>query len=170
MCIRDSAGVAADSHEQLPIDHRPLGGLSDDLVPYQHLIKAGIEGVMLGHVQFPEVDARPASCSSYWIKEHLKTQMGFMGTVISDDIAMAGAAGSGSFEQRAEAALDAGSDIVLLCNSPDKISKVIDHLADYEGDCETMANLRGRDCKTWNALRASDFWQEAKEIISILKN
>ena len=164
------AGVVVDSHEQLPIDHRPLDGLSDDLAPYQHLIKAGIEGVMLGHVQFPEVDALPASCSSYWIKEHLKTQMGFGGVVISDDIAMAGAAGSGSFGQRAEAVLNAGSDVVLLCNSPEKISGVIDYLVDYKGDCEIMASLRGRDCSSWSALRASDFWREADKRISILKN
>lgn len=164
------AGVTVDSHEQLPVDHRPLGGLSDDLVPYQHLIEAGIEGVMLGHVQFPEVDARPASCSSYWIKEHLKAQMGFEGVVISDDIAMVGAAGSGSFGQRAEAALNAGADMVLLCNSPDKIFRVIDHLVDYGGDCEVMANLRGRDCRSWDTLRASDSWRKADERISILKN
>ena len=164
------AGVAEDSHEQLPIDRRPLGGLSDDLIPYQHLIKAGIEGVMLGHVQFPEVDARPASCSSYWVKEHLKAQMGFEGVVISDDIAMAGAAGFGSLGQRVEVALNAGSDMVLLCNSPDEISEVIDHLVDYGGDCEIMANLRGRDCRSWDTLRASDSWRKADERISSLKN
>ena len=164
------AGVAVDSHEQLPVDHRPLGGLSDDLVPYQHLIEAGIEGVMLGHVQFPEVDARPASCSSYWIKEHLKAQMGFEGVVISDDIAMAGAAGFGSLGQRVEVALNAGSDMVLLCNSPDEISGVIDHLVDYGGDCEIMANLRGRDCRSWDTLRASDSWRKADKCISSLKN
>ena len=125
---------------------------------------------MLGHVQFPEVDARPASYSSYWIKGHLKVQMGFGGVVISDDIAMVGAAGPGSFGQRAEAALNAGADMVLLCNSPGEISEVIDHLADYEGDCEIMANLRGRDCRSWSALRASDFWREANRSIRILKN
>ena len=162
------AGVTADSHQQLPADRRSLGELSGDLVPYQHLIEAGIEGVMLAHVRFPEVDAEPASCSSYWIKEHLKAQMGFEGVVISDDIAMAGASGSSSFGHRAEASLKAGADMILLCNSPNEVPGVIDHLADYEGDCEIMASLRGRDCGSWNTLHASDFWRKASERVSFL--
>jgi beta-N-acetylhexosaminidase len=107
--------IAADSHLELPVDERPLEVIAGcDLIPFGRLAKR-LAGVMPAHVLYPMVDSRPAGFSSVWIKDILRTRLGFDGAVFSDDLGMEGAAGEGSLEARAHAALSAGCDLVLSC-------------------------------------------------------
>lgn len=109
--------AAADSHVALPVDERPLALLqSEDLKPYEALIHDGLEGVMPGHVVYPSVDDRPAGFSSRWIREMLRGRLDFDGLVVSDDLDMAGAQVAGDIVARASAAVEAGCDMVLVCN------------------------------------------------------
>jgi len=111
--------VAADSHVDIPVDTRPLAEmLTHDLVPFAALAKAGLEAVMPGHVIYPAVDAVPAGYSSIWIRDILRSRLGFDGLVFSDDLGMAGAFTAGDIVARADAALAAGCDMVLTCNEP----------------------------------------------------
>ncbi len=108
----------ADSHHELPIDERPLRTiLADDAAPYGWLGQS-LLAVMPAHVVYPAVDSQPAGFSRRWIQGILRKRLGFDGLVFSDDLTMEAAASVGGIARRAQAAFDAGCDMVLVCNQP----------------------------------------------------
>jgi beta-N-acetylhexosaminidase len=108
--------VKADSHVDLPVDTRTLKAIAgDDAKPYEWL-STSLAGVMPAHVVYPKVDRQPAGFSERWLKGILRTQLGFTGAIFSDDLSMEGAKVAGSPVDAALAALNAGCDLVLLCN------------------------------------------------------
>jgi beta-N-acetylhexosaminidase len=112
--------VAADSHVDVPVDERALKALLvDDAAPYGWL-STSLQSVMPAHVVYPKVDARPAGFSRRWLREILRGRLGFTGAVFSDDLSMEGArridGREVSYAQAAAVAIDAGCDMVLLCN------------------------------------------------------
>jgi beta-N-acetylhexosaminidase len=109
--------VAADSHVDTPIDSRSLDEIiATDVLPFAALIAQGIEAIMPAHVVYSAVDASPAGFSSIWIGEVLRERLRFEGLVFSDDLEMAGAHSAGDIVARADAAIAAGCDAVLVCN------------------------------------------------------
>lgn len=122
-------GVAGDSHHELPVDPRPLNAiLAQDVVPFRDAIDAGLDSIMMAHVLYPDVDSVPASMSYRWVTEILRQRLGFRGTVYCDDLSMAGAAGFGSYPDRARAALTAGCDILPVCNHRAGVIAILDDL------------------------------------------
>ncbi len=126
--------VAADSHTDVPVDERPLDHiLGDDARPYEWLAGT-LSSVMPAHVIYAGVDALPAGFSARWLKDILRTQLGFDGAVFSDDLSMAGARQLGGveigFADAAVLALEAGCDMVLLCNQTERGGADIDSLLD----------------------------------------
>ena len=118
--------VRADSHVEIPVDER---GYTDmelcDLVPFRHMIDAGMQAIMPAHVIYPRVDDKPAGFSEVWLKKVLRGELGFEGCIFSDDLSMEGATVAGGIIQRAEAALNAGCDMVLVCNRPDLADELL---------------------------------------------
>ena len=124
--------VKADSHTDIPIDQRSLKNiLANDAAPYSWL-STSLASVMPAHVVYPKVDARPAGFSSKWLNEILRGQLGFQGAIFSDDLSMAGArlldGKDVSYAQAAVAALNAGCDMVLLCNQSVDGGEAVDDL------------------------------------------
>lgn len=118
----------ADSHVALPVDDRSLEEiLAHDGAPYGWLGRS-LTAVMPSHVLYPKVDDRTAGFSSRWLKTILRKRLGFDGLVVSDDLTMAGAAVVGDIVARAEAALKAGCDTVLVCNRPDLADDLLGRL------------------------------------------
>ena len=113
--------IAADSHDEIPVDTRSFAALEADLQPF---LQVPLDAVMPAHVIFPEVDDQPAGFSLRWI-ELLKNRYGFRGLLFSDDLSMAAAGVAGDATARVEAAWQAGCDMLLLCNSPEQVDRVL---------------------------------------------
>lgn len=136
--------VTPDSHLELPVDHRPEPQLRDsDLLPFEQLIQAGhVDAVMTAHVAYPQADIRPASFSAHWIGTVLRDDLGFRGVVVADDLDMEGAAALGDRPARARVALEAGNDLLLLCNSLDAREDVLAAMP-AEPDAAASARING---------------------------
>ncbi|MDH3510759.1 MAG: beta-N-acetylhexosaminidase [Gammaproteobacteria bacterium] len=122
--------VIADSHLELPEDHRNYDGIEDDLIPYRRLIDNGLQGVMMAHVRYPAVDRRIASLSPFWIQTQLRDMLGFSGAVFSDDLNMSATFGIGDMTTRVRKTLDAGADMALICNNPAAVTQTLEELGD----------------------------------------
>ena len=137
--------VRADSHVDVPVDDRDLREIeAADLVPYRELIGRGLGGIMPAHVIYPKVDSRPAGFSSVWLKDLLRGRLGFGGMIFSDDLSMEGASVAGGVVERAQAALDAGCDMILVCNAPQAVAELIEGLAAGPLDRARAERMRGR--------------------------
>ena len=156
-------GVVEDSHLALPVDQRGVDELQErDLRPFRALLAEGLEGIMPAHVIYERVDPRPAGFCSYWIRQVLRGELGFTGAVFSDDLSMAGAAFAGGYVDRARLALEAGCDMVLVCNAPGAAAEVLDALTDWPADPQRQSRLermRGRFPIDRTGLLESAEWQ-----------
>jgi beta-N-acetylhexosaminidase len=124
--------VGADSHVDVPVDPRSLMAiLADDAAPYGWL-STSLQSVMPAHVIYPKVDARPAGFSARWLQDILRARLGFTGAIFSDDLSMEGArridGREQSYAQAAAIALNAGCDMVLLCNQSLDGGSAVDEL------------------------------------------
>ena len=155
--------VVADSHTALPEDHRPYVDIAEDMVPYERLIGNGLEAIMSAHVVYSEVDPVPASFSRWWLSKELRGRMRFHGVIFSDDLSMAAAEVMGDMTERARQALDAGSDMILVCNDRAAATAVVEALSDYSEPASQvrLAHLHGRGTLSREALCASAPWRDA---------
>ncbi|MCX8565538.1 MAG: beta-N-acetylhexosaminidase [Glomeribacter sp. 1016415] len=119
--------VEADSHYVMPVDNRALADLLHDAQPYSWL-DLSLTAVMPAHIVYPAVDVRPAGFSKIWLQQILRDQLGFTGAILSDDLSMEGARAIGGFVESAQAALEAGCDMVLVCNRPQEAERVLSEL------------------------------------------
>ncbi|SDX92024.1 beta-N-acetylhexosaminidase [Nitrosomonas sp. Nm33] len=137
----------ADTHFEIAVDDRTFADIEmDDLIPFRQMIDFGMAGIMAAHVIYPEMDKRPAGFSSFWLKNILRDDLRFDGCIFSDDLSMRGTAGYGSITERAEAALHAGCDMVLVCNDFQATDQLLETLQ-WEISAASLARLarmRGR--------------------------
>jgi beta-N-acetylhexosaminidase len=173
--------VKADSHTDVPVDKRSLKAiLADDARPYEWL-STTLSAVMPAHVVYPKVDTHPAGFSPRWLKEILRGQMGFTGAVFSDDLSMEGArhleGGTLSYTEAAAMALEAGCDLVLLCNQSLDGGRAVDELLsglvqaaeaghwhpDPDSEQRRLALLPQTPPLSWDALMHDPAYQRALE-------
>ncbi len=161
-------GVTLDSHHALPEDERSLADLElQDLVPFERLIHNGLNGIMAAHVLYPQVDSQPAGFSRRWLNDILRTSLGFQGAIFSDDLSMGGARWAGDYPERARAALEAGCDMVLVCNQPQHAVEVIESLAGHNDPAAhlRLARMHGSNWPERRELLASRRWQGAVSLL-----
>lgn len=154
--------VREDTHFDEAVDDRPLDLIrAHDLVPFVAGIEANADAVMLAHVIYPQVAPEPAGYSPYWINTVLREEMGFRGVVFSDDIGMAAAFSAGGIQQRIDAHLDAGCDVVLVCH-PELVEESLAAVQGHTLDTMALTGLMGRGAMGWDGLRADARYGDAQ--------
>ena len=148
-------GVDEDSHFQLPIDKRELSSIWEyDLLPYRELIKNNLRAVMMAHVIFERIDKEPAGYSKIFMKDILRKQLGFTGLIFSDDLSMKGAQREGGILTRSRSAMQAGCDILLICNDRGSVKELLN-----SGEVEASMDQQR---KILDNLKLSEFTGERK--------
>ncbi|QDE31599.1 beta-N-acetylhexosaminidase [Shewanella polaris] len=159
--------VAADSHIAMPVDPRSKEQVEAfDMLPFKQLIASHhLQGVMPAHVVYTNIDPNPAGFSTYWLQTVLRQQLGFNGVIFSDDLGMKGASFAGDYVARAKAALDAGCDMILLCNDPVGVNALLTEF-DWPAaePMHTALSLKGNNAQTLVALEEQIRWQAAQQL------
>lgn len=102
-----------DSHVSLPVlqfDRQRLDSV--ELYPFREAVKAGVSGMMVGHLKVPELSGKPASISSNIIMNTLRKDLHFSGMVFTDALEMGGIAKNS--DDVCVDALAAGNDMLLV--------------------------------------------------------
>ncbi len=155
--------VEGDSHHVMPFDRRSRETImGHDVQPFRRVIKTHLAAIMMAHVIYEQVDALPAGYSPYWIKSVLRQQLGFEGIVFSDDLSMSGAESVGGYPARAYASLEAGCDMLLVCNNPEGADAVLEALRDYNNPVSQLrlVRLHGRPVDKKGRLFNSKKWHQ----------
>jgi beta-N-acetylhexosaminidase len=115
-------GTAVDSHTALPQDDRPADTIAQcDCVPFSRAVEMQADMIMTAHVLYGSLDARnPATLSKAIIDGMLRTRFSYSGVVITDDLDMAAVSQLYPPYECALRALDAGADILMFCNHPER--------------------------------------------------
>lgn len=160
--------AGADSHVALPVDERELDEiLKADAAPYDWLGMA-LASVIPAHVIYPKVDEKPAGFSRIWLQDILRKRLRFTGAIFSDDLSMEAARAGGTLTQAAQAALDAGCDMVLVCNQPEAAEVVLGELAyvPSKESAQRLRQLRPRGkAPSWGKLLERPAYREAQALL-----
>ncbi len=136
--------IAADSHIADVCDSRTYDEiLRSDLLPFMELAPE-LDALMIAHVVYPDVDPLPAGYSSRWLKDVLRGDLAYRGVIFSDDLGMHAAKAVGGLVERTRLCLEAGCDLVLVCQ-PEDVRELLSVLDDGLADAgAAITRLYGR--------------------------
>lgn len=131
-----------DSHKALPVLPFTRERLdSVELYPFKRAIRAGLGGMMVGHLQVPAIEpigGLPSSLSRNVVYDLLTDELAFKGLIFTDALAMKGVSGNGNVSLQA---LKAGNDMVLAPrNLKDEIPAVLEAVEKGELSKEDIEN------------------------------
>ena len=162
-------GVTVDSHLATPFDQREFSELQQhDLLPFKALAPS-LAAIMPAHMIYPNINPDSVGFSRFWLQEILRGELGFTGVIFSDDLSMKGADVAGGYVEKARCALDAGCDMVLVCNNRSGALEVLDYLEQRnEPGSDRIKQMKAGKRTDWSTLRASSRWLATSERLSEL--
>jgi beta-N-acetylhexosaminidase len=162
--------VIEDSHLELPEDERELSELmNEDIKPYIEL-KDKIDVIMCAHILFSKVDKKIPSFSNTWINNILRNKLNYKGLIFSDDLSMLGS-GNESLTNKVKMSLDAGCDMLIICNDRSGVKEVIEYLdkTDYE-QTSRIFEIKSFKKINWNDLLNNNRALATKEKLKSMRN
>ncbi len=163
-------GVKLDTHKTIVHDTRPLVDLeTSDLIVFERMIHYGLAALMTAHVIYPDVDTLPASLSNKWISEILWKKLKFEGAIFSDDMMMQGVIDLiDDPVVRSQQAIDAGSDMVLICNDDSVIEQTVDGLKTkpHPPSHIRLSHMHGKSTCFYEALHEHPNWIRAQKSLA----
>jgi|TARA_B100001093_G_scaffold499051_1_gene547892 beta-N-acetylhexosaminidase len=159
-------GVDIDSHIATPIDNRSIEDLyAHDLIPFARLVDS-LDAIMPAHIIYPKIDKNAVGFSKIWIQKILRRDLNFGGVIFSDDLSMKGADVAGGFINKANSALTAGCDVILVCNNRKGVLEVIDYLESSSWTTPSrLSKMRHRKRLSWGQLITNDRWISTKAFL-----
>jgi beta-N-acetylhexosaminidase len=163
--------VKEDSHKALPVDPRSYAEIaSHDLIPFVGLVSK-LDGIMPAHILFTAEDSEfSVGFSKHWLQKRLRGELQYKGVIFSDDLTMAGAAKAGSFLERAKLALNAGCDMVLVCNDRQGALEVLNGLDEtmFNHPQEHLSRLRFNPKADTQNFQTSSRWQLTRGLLQAM--
>ena len=134
--------IKEDTHIEKGEDKRKFLDIKEnDLKVFISLINNGMKGIMPSHIIYSSCDSLPAGLSRFWLQDQLRDKLGFKGVIFSDDMSMKAAKFvKENIVERLLMALNAGCDMVLLCNSPKEVDYALTNIR-WNIDTNSIARL-----------------------------
>jgi beta-N-acetylhexosaminidase len=122
--------TSADSHIELPVVTSTLDRLREiELPPFREAIAHGLPTLMTAHVSYPAVDPdSPATLSRRILTDLLRTELGFEGVTITDDLEMNAIVNHGGIDDATVRAFHAGADVLLICHAAERQTAAMETL------------------------------------------
>jgi beta-N-acetylhexosaminidase len=141
--------------------------MQDDIVPFA-VLGQKLPAIMAAHLVFPAVDEKPVGFSAIWLQQILRKELGFKGTILSDDLNMEGANISADYADRVIAAREAGCDFALLCNNRAGVIQALDKVESrhHQVSAEKWRDLCGKGTKLQVSLEEDIRWQTASRLLA----
>lgn len=135
--------TTVDSHLELPVVDQPLEVLKTrEWVPFVRAIEHKVPMIMTAHIRFPKIDPNhPATLSSLFLTEMLRGQLGFEGLIVSDDLEMKAIEHHYDIQEACLAAIQAGCNLVLVCEDIHKSHVCFEHLQKHISDQDVQKQL-----------------------------
>ncbi len=161
--------TSLDSHINLPLVGKDLDQLMEfELLPFIEAIKEGVDGIMIAHILYPNIDETyPATMSEKIINDLLRDKLNYQGLVFSDDMTMGAIIENYSLEEGVLKFIKSGGDQALVCHGSHNPKLVIDRLlrAVEEGDLEE----KSIDEKLYRILKTKEKLNTPKEDLDLNK-
>lgn len=120
-------GNNSDTHTGIAYDNRSISTFNaSDFIPFDGGIKARASMVLVSHNVVNCMDPESPASISAKVHEILRTQLGFDGVVITDDLAMEGVKQFAGDTEIAVRAVQAGNDLLCCTEFKTQIPAVID--------------------------------------------
>lgn len=156
-----------DTHVAAPKDNRSLDEvmLNDGTVFQQLIDQQMLDAIMPAHINFPKVDDSPVGYSKFWLQQVLKESLDFHGVLFSDDLSMVGAGADLSYVEKAQLALSAGCDMVLICNDKSAVQQVLNGAKVLlDSEASKGLDLCAKSFISLSELQTLPRWKLAKEL------
>jgi beta-N-acetylhexosaminidase len=153
-----------DTHIAAPVDTRSFAEIEqNDMAIFKTMIADNkLQGMMPAHIRFSAVDDSPVGYSKHWLQNILKQKLSFNGVIFSDDLSMVGAGEHLSYAEKALNAVNAGCDMVLICNDKNGVKQALSGLQHSVSDQQSNAlSLLSTTHIDLVELQASERWKRA---------
>jgi beta-N-acetylhexosaminidase len=123
------SNTSSDPHNSFPTVEIKSSQWSTYVQPFSNILsRINVDAMMVGHIQFPNIDSKPASISKEIVGNRLIKQLNYQGLIISDDMLMGALQDIDNDTGLAMDAINAGDDILMYVGDADTQQEVYDYI------------------------------------------